>query len=110
MYVSPHGSDPGFLLHYDQSDVLAVQLTGKKTWALYEPPQKLARMLPWDNPAVKKMLNLHGSSADWKEYGRQPQLSQPLATHTMAPGDVLYVPRGTPPRASAATCHAHSHS
>ena len=77
MYHTP-GDEQAFLLHYDETDVFVLQLAGSKEWAVHEPAVRFARSDEArlaDEPLSK-----------YKE----------VASHTMSPGDMLYIPRGVP--------------
>lgn len=63
-------------VHYDDCDIIAIQLAGEKRWFVSTEPPSLP--------------------AGWKPIGETaPRLDDPQ-TIDMAPGDLLYVPRGTP--------------
>jgi bifunctional lysine-specific demethylase and histidyl-hydroxylase NO66 len=73
-YVTPPGSQ-GFLAHYDEHDVLILQIQGSKVWHLYDgvdvPPHEMRRQEPVDMAGL------------------------PLPTDVrLQAGDVLYLPRG----------------
>jgi bifunctional lysine-specific demethylase and histidyl-hydroxylase NO66 len=73
-YVTPPGSQ-GFLAHYDEHDVLILQIQGSKVWHLYDgvdvPPHEMRRQEPVDMAGL------------------------PFPTDVrMEVGDVLYLPRG----------------
>src|ERR1700730_4326448 len=73
-YVTPPGSQ-GFLAHYDEHDVLILQIQGSKIWHLYNgadvPPHEMRRQEPVD------------------------QAGLPIPTDVrLEVGDVLYLPRG----------------
>jgi lysine-specific demethylase/histidyl-hydroxylase NO66 len=73
-YVTPPGSQ-GFLAHYDEHDVLILQIQGSKIWHLYNdadvPPHEMRRREPVDMAGL------------------------PLPTDVrLEVGDVLYLPRG----------------
>jgi ribosomal protein L16 Arg81 hydroxylase len=73
-YVTPPGSQ-GFVAHYDEHDVLILQIQGSKVWHLYKgadiPPHEMSRRVP----VVTSSL--------------------PLPTDVrLEAGDVLYLPRG----------------
>ncbi|WP_049565487.1 cupin domain-containing protein [Nonomuraea sp. SBT364] len=82
-YVTPPGSQ-GFLPHYDDHDVLILQIQGSKTWQVYSdadvPPRKMRR----------------------REAVVASGLPRPTGLLLNA-GDVLYLPRG---RVHAATANA----
>lgn len=63
-------------VHYDDNDIIVVQLTGTKRWFVADAPSPLGNV--------------------WKDAAEGPTL---LGEHTvieLTPGDLLYVPRGTP--------------
>jgi bifunctional lysine-specific demethylase and histidyl-hydroxylase NO66 len=73
-YITPPGSQ-GFVAHYDEHDVLILQIQGSKIWHFYSgpdvPPHEMCRREPVD------------------------QAGLPLPTDVrLEVGDVLYVPRG----------------
>lgn len=68
---------PGFPLHYDTHDFLILQISGYKDWALYPPT--LADPLPSQNARDQP----------------PPPESARLPLVQLAPGDLLYVPKGT---------------
>jgi hypothetical protein len=73
-YVTPPGSQ-GFVAHYDEHDVLILQIQGSKIWHLYNgadvPPHEMRRQEPVD------------------------QAGLPIPTDVrLEVGDVLYLPRG----------------
>jgi ribosomal protein L16 Arg81 hydroxylase len=71
-YLS-HGASEGFGAHWDDHDVLVVQVVGTKRWELHEPVE----------PAPVR--------------GRSPEEvggARPWATVDLEPGDVLALPRG----------------
>ncbi|MBW3620888.1 MAG: cupin domain-containing protein [Actinobacteria bacterium] len=75
-YLTPPGNR-GLDVHHDTHDVLALQLAGRKHWVVHEP-------------AVSAPLPSQPWSADRHVAG-------PLVLDTeLAPGDCLYLPRGTP--------------
>jgi hypothetical protein len=78
-YVTPP-QNTGFSDHYDVHDVFVVQVEGEKTWRIREPVWPLPlRDQPWDR---------HRDAIE--EAAAEP----PLEEFVMAPGDVLYLPRG----------------
>ena len=91
MYMTPANSQ-GFQLHYDPHDVLVLQVDGAKDWFLYEPPLDL----PVDTQAfhaAKNAKDVRINEEDCK-FLKQVRLEK---------GDVLYLPRGFPHKAVAAS-------
>ena len=81
LYFTPPGKDTQALrLHYDKTDVLVLQLYGAKQWSVLEPAVKLNRKSDptLDAPALEAL-------------GLREQMGL-----TLHPGDMLYLPRGTP--------------
>lgn len=76
-YLTPSQSH-GFSPHFDNSDVMVVQLLGAKQWRLYPDYRNRVELplrdTPWD--------------ADKYRPGREVQQTE------LHPGDVLYIPRG----------------
>lgn len=73
LYLTPTGAQ-GFDAHFDTHEVLVLQLEGRKTWRLYGPKRTL--------PLVGERFNIP-----------REQLGPVRELH-LAPGDLLYVPRG----------------
>lgn len=75
IYLTPPGAQ-GFRAHFDTHDVLVLQVSGRKTWRVWDdaPYPSPTRHTPWEN-----------------------QVTPEGAPHVleMTPGDVLYLPRGT---------------
>lgn len=69
---------PGLVKHYDDEDVIVVQLRGSKTWHLY-PPRCALDPLPG--------LDYCQAHVDDCEK---------IVTEVMTPGKALYIPRGVP--------------
>jgi hypothetical protein len=74
IYLTPAGAQ-GFHAHYDTHDVLVLQVSGEKTWKIWDgqPVPHPTRQVPWDRKI-------------------QPEGEPRLLV--MRPGDSLYVPRG----------------
>ncbi|MFJ4755551.1 cupin domain-containing protein [Streptomyces sp. NPDC088763] len=79
VFVTPARTD-GFSPHHDSIDVFVVQMDGTKTWRV------------WDTPDERP--------GDEGSYTPE-ELGEPVIEVTLEPGDVLYVPHGTPHAASA---------
>jgi ribosomal protein L16 Arg81 hydroxylase len=69
------GSESTFGFHWDPHDVFALQLFGCKKWTLYKPTIY--------SPIPRMVRNDSG-----------PDMSEEAIEITLAPGDILYVPRG----------------
>ena len=69
-----HPSKSAYPLHYDRHDVFVLQVDGHKAWSVYD--RTIERPIP--------------------DMGEEPQTppSEPSLICELAPGDVLYVPRG----------------
>jgi len=63
-------------VHYDDHDLIVVQLRGRKRWFVSERPSDLP--------------------APWKVIGAPAPELGPHAVIDLAPGDAIYLPRGTP--------------
>ncbi len=63
-------------VHYDDEDLFAIQMHGRKRWFVSTAPPRLP------NP--------------WRQIGERPPELGSHSVIDMAPGDLLYVPRGTP--------------
>jgi len=79
LYLTRRGI-PGLDVHYDDDDVLVLQLRGEKIWRTWPSEQRLPM---GDSPYQN--IDVQG----------------PGARHVLKPGDVLYVPRGAPHQAVA---------
>lgn len=77
VYITPAGSQ-GFDPHFDNHEVFVVQVSGTKTWNLYDVPVQA----PIKGMQLPDPLRDHYRSA------------APAHQLQLAPGDVLYVPRG----------------
>jgi hypothetical protein len=74
VYLTPANS-VGFSPHYDTHEVFVLQIAGRKHWQVYAPPLGL--------PHRSQPFAAHG-----------PTTSPPLLEVELAPGDLLYLPRG----------------
>ncbi|MDT0308459.1 cupin domain-containing protein [Streptomyces sp. DSM 44917] len=73
LYLTTHGAD-GFGMHWDDHDVLAVQLSGEKDWEVRGP----SRQAPL-----------------FRDAARNDQVSEDVVwAGTLRAGDVLHIPRG----------------
>ena len=77
VYLTPPDAQ-GFAPHYDDVDVFVLQIEGEKRWVLHSPLDE-SDILP-----RFPSQDLHPEA-----------LGEPLATVTMHPGDIMYLPRGT---------------
>jgi len=80
-YLTPAGSQ-GFGTHFDTHDVFVLQTHGAKLWRLYEPSHRL--------PEGAETAAEHDSPP-----------GPVKSTAELRPGDLLYLPRGTPHDATA---------
>jgi quercetin dioxygenase-like cupin family protein len=76
-FLTPAGQQGA--AHSDPTDVYVVQLEGTKRWQI------------WPTPEVRR-------PGDDKQF---PSLTDPVFDLSLEPGDVLYIPHGTPHRAAA---------
>lgn len=74
IYLTPPGAQ-GFRVHFDTHDVLVLQVSGRKSWRVWDaiPYAAPTRHTPWSNAFAPE--------------GEPHEL-------VMAPGDALYLPRG----------------
>ena len=92
LYVSPPGA--GFGLHWDGDHVFVVQCRGRKRWEFGETP-------------ALRGVRRNGTVEDGRSVfvpSREPaplDASPTLSTHTLTPGEQLYLPPGTWHRAKA---------
>jgi lysine-specific demethylase/histidyl-hydroxylase NO66 len=79
-YITPPQSQ-GFLPHYDVHDVFVLQVAGRKQWTMHSPvvTDPLA-----DQPWETRRAEVAARAAE-----------PPLIDTVLAPGDALYLPRGT---------------
>lgn len=82
LYLTPSGSQ-GFALHYDDHDVLIVQLAGEKHWSVY-PEWIFSPLAPPSEPL------------------RVEEAGEPLIERCLRAGDILYIPSGFPHQGRAA--------
>ncbi len=80
LYATPRAS-AGFGPHWDEHDVLILQLEGAKAWRVYDSGPELPRILP-------KTLEGKGERSV-----RDP--GEPAMALQLRAGDALYLPRGT---------------
>lgn len=80
-YLTP-ATSRGFSLHHDTHDVFVIQTHGRKSWRLFDPVVELA-----------------GREQKWSKDLGDP--GPPTLKADLEPGDVLYIPRGTPHDAEA---------
>lgn len=80
VYFSPPGLRSAVHAHQDAQSVFIVQCEGRKRWQLFAPPQR------W-----RLRLNQRGKAGD---VAPPTELTNPIDDVTLAPGDVLFLPRG----------------
>jgi ribosomal protein L16 Arg81 hydroxylase len=76
LYLTPQKAQ-GLPAHYDDHDVFILQISGRKSWSLFAPPVEL--------PSTRQR---HRDGAY--------ELGEPLLRCELVPGDLIYIPRGTP--------------
>lgn len=74
LYLTPKNAQ-GFPAHYDNHDVLILQIEGTKHWRIYDPLVQF--------PTESK-----------KAFAPRDSLGEPLHEIYVKPGDLLYIPRG----------------
>ena len=74
-------------VHYDEIDVIIIQVLGEKTWYVSKDPPTL--------------------SNKWKGIGEGPPSLDRFSTVDVEPGDLLYLPRGTPHTVQSVTESIH---
>ena len=84
-YLTPQASQT-FPVHTDDHDVLILQLHGRKAWRLYE-----RKMMPINKRSLEFSNELE-AGLEWDGLTETPL----RAELDVAPGDVLYIPRGMP--------------
>jgi ribosomal protein L16 Arg81 hydroxylase len=86
-FASPKGE--GVALHFDAKEVIAVQLSGSKTWYLApnDVDYPLSDYLPLDEFSLPEELKSYLPAG----YHHRPE---PAQEFTLCPGDTLFVPRG----------------
>lgn len=75
-YITP-ATSRGFAVHHDTHDVFVLQTHGRKAWRVYPP-----------------IVELPGKEQRWS--GDLGDPGAPIMEVELAPGDVLYIPRGFP--------------
>ncbi|CAN0376400.1 unnamed protein product [Ectocarpus sp. 12 AP-2014] len=80
LYMTPPQSQ-GFEAHFDWMDGIVVQLTGSKTWILYD-----------------EMVTMPRPEQKFKP--KAAELGEPIAVLDLHPGDMMYIPRGWPHEAA----------
>lgn len=77
----------GAIVHYDNRDNLVVQLEGRKRW-----------YVSTDAPGLQN---------NWRQIGEPPTRLERHRAIDLGPGDLLYIPRGTPHTVEGATESLH---
>jgi bifunctional lysine-specific demethylase and histidyl-hydroxylase MINA len=82
-------SKPGAraIVHYDNRDNIVIQLSGQKRWFISTDPPSLPN--------------------NWKRVGEAPPSIEPHEVVDASPGDLLYIPRGTPHTVHSTTESLH---
>ncbi|MFE3327006.1 cupin domain-containing protein [Streptomyces sp. NPDC059176] len=84
-FLTPAGQQ-GFVIHHDPNDTFVIHLHGKKRWRVW-PTARVTRP--------------DGRSYKVGEEYRAEHLGEPLLDVILEPGDVMYLPNGTPHVAAA---------
>ena len=92
LYLTPGGGKT-FPWHWDSHDVFILQIEGLKEWEIFEA----AYSLPLENHNFHSFPNLNSSN------------SKMVERLTLAPGDILYLPRGTPHSGKSASLEHSLH-
>ena len=79
-YITP-AQNRGFAPHYDVHDVFVLQVEGRKRWRIHAP----VVLDPLDNQPWEQHKDAVAAQAQ----------GEPLIDRVLAPGDALYLPRGT---------------
>lgn len=74
-------------VHYDEYDLIAIQLSGRKRWFISNAPPILAN--------------------EWKRIGEGAPPFDSYQTVDVTPGDLIYLPRGTPHTVQSTTESIH---
>jgi hypothetical protein len=83
-YITPPGSR-GLAVHSDGHDVFVLQAFGRKHWEMYEPPASRAGG-----------GDLAGAAGRTRSRAGAEGPDEPTLSVELRPGEVLYIPRGTP--------------
>ncbi len=75
IYLTPAGNSQGFKPHYDNHDVFVLQVSGTKSWTIYDTPVELPH---------------RGLAFDPAKYP-PGEVTRQFVLH---PGDMVYIPRG----------------
>jgi hypothetical protein len=74
-------------LHYDEYDLIVIQIEGSKRWFISDAPSPLPNT--------------------WKGLAEEPPVLDPHSVIEVGPGDLLFIPRGTPHRVEALATSIH---
>jgi hypothetical protein len=93
LFLTPPGHR-GFPLHFDIYDAFILQIEGAKEWRIYPPEIVLPYGRLWRPLPLRQGSGgqVDGTGADGT--GADGTAPKPLATLTLEPGDLLYLPRG----------------
>ncbi len=90
LYVTAGGVSKSMSAHNDIQCTFIIQLEGRKRWRLWPKPSLLNALLSNDREIGDELML--GKNADTQMIPNQ--LGEPYLDVVLAPGDVLYVPRG----------------
>ncbi|HEX5707926.1 MAG TPA: cupin domain-containing protein, partial [Pyrinomonadaceae bacterium] len=96
LYATPQGAR-GAVRHYDNHDVLVLQLAGRKTWRIFEPlvrlPLRHVPLLAFEERTEASKYTRGGPSKGRGDIG-DADVGEPTRKFTLSAGDLLYLPRG----------------
>lgn len=96
LYATPPGAR-GAPRHYDNHDVLVLQLAGRKRWLVYEPVVELplAHVPPLAfEERGAELKYARGGPKKGRAQIEDEEVGAPPRELTLEPGDLLYLPRG----------------
>jgi ribosomal protein L16 Arg81 hydroxylase len=98
LYCTPASATPS-RRHYDTHDVFVLQISGSKSWRIFQPLVKLplATVPPLPFEQRTEMLKYaRGGPKKGRASISEDECGQPINELTLEAGDLLYVPRGFP--------------
>lgn len=96
LYATPPGAQ-GAPRHYDNHDVLVLQLGGRKRWRVHAPvaalPLETVPPLPFEERGAE-LKYARGGPKKGRAQVSDEEAGEPLHVWTLDAGDLLYLPRG----------------